>query len=83
MAKASSQITVEDTWQQIAASGDTFMFSVLSGEVWLWWSSAEPDAASLGHPFFPGDTFGDEATTENAWVRAKDGSQAICILTTG
>jgi hypothetical protein len=59
------------TWTKIADLGETFMFSVLGGKIFYAWSASAPAAGSIGHPFFEGDTFGDNATTENAWVRAE------------
>lgn len=79
MAKASSQLSVSESWQQIADATQSFFISVLGGDIFLVWSATEPSAEALGHPFTTADSYAENDTTENVWVRAKRGSATVVV----
>jgi len=80
MAKVTTpNIEATQTWQKIADTGQTFMLSVLSGEIWLSYSSASPSASAIGHTFYFNDLFGDSAITENCWVRSVGATAKITV----
>lgn len=75
-----------DTWTQIANASQAFMFTVISGEILLRWSSTQPVASDPGHRFTVDSTFGDSATSsdEKAWAKASGnsaGSPASIVIT--
>ena len=88
MAKATGTLVSlsGDTWTQIANASQAFMFTVLSGEILLRWSSTQPVVADPGHRFTQDSTFGDSATSsdEKAWAKASGngaGSTASIVIT--
>jgi hypothetical protein len=79
VAKATTELTITTTWQQIVTSGETFFLTVLNGEIFMAWSSASPAADALGHPMFDNDSYAEAATTANVWVRARKGSAKAVV----
>lgn len=74
MAKATtSQALTGSSWTQIANSGQTFTLSVLSGEVLLRYSSAQPLVSDPGQLLGQKDTVVDVLPTEKAWAKTSGG----------